>query len=79
MSELTSEEKAAFKSATERRRANGIRLKRFGVMADESQVSALNELWESWVIRWGKQRAVDNLIQVMATVEARQRDKEHAR
>jgi len=79
MSELSESEKATFKAATERRKAAGIKLKRFGVLADETQVAALNELWDAWVIRWGKQRAVDNLISVMSTVEARQRDKENAR
>lgn len=74
MSELSEQEKATFKSATERRRAAGIRLKRFAVLCDSSQVESLNELWDSWVERLGKQTAVDHLINLMAHSEARMQD-----
>jgi hypothetical protein len=74
MSELSEEEKLTFKRATERRRAAGVRLKRFAVMCDASQVEALNELWDSWTERLGKTVAVDHLINLMAHSEARMQD-----
>ena len=73
---LTEEEKATFRAAGERRKAAGIRLKRVSFMADANQVASFNTLFESWVIRWGKQRAVDELLRFMSLVEARLRDKE---
>jgi len=79
MSELTSEEKAAFKSATERRRANGIRLKRITLCAEASQVQGFNEIWEVWVERYGKNSAVDVLLRLMSTVEARIREEDARR
>jgi hypothetical protein len=67
-----------FIEASRRRRENGIKLKRFAVMCDETQVEALNILWGSFVERWGKQQAVDHLIVILSKVEARLRDKERA-
>ena len=67
-----------FREASARRRENGIRLKRFAVMCDATQVEALNEIWDSWCIRFGKQKAVDVLIRVMSNVEARLQEKDHA-
>ncbi len=54
MNELSEQEKAIFKSATDRRRANGIRLRKISFMADASQVEAFTILWESWVEKFGK-------------------------
>jgi len=79
MSELSDSEKAVYRAATERRKANGIRLKRFTILAEETQVEALNEVFESWIVRWGKNLAIDHLIVIMAQIEARQRDRERAR
>ena len=76
---LTDEEKRAFREAGERRAANGIRLKRICFQADANQVVSFNALFESWIIRWGKQKAVDELLRFMALVEARLRDKECAK
>lgn len=70
--------KRIFKDAAEQRKLNGIRLGRFSIMAETSQVEALYILYDSWVERWGKKKAVDGLIQVMATVNQRARDKEVA-
>ncbi len=78
MDSLSEEEKATFKRATERRRENGIRLKRITLLAQPSQVEGFTELFDSWVIRWGKSRALDELIRIMSIVEARIRDKENA-
>jgi hypothetical protein len=76
---LTNEEKATFRAAGERRKAAGIRLKRIYLLADENQVASFNVLWESWLDRWGKQRAMDELLRFMSLVEARVRDKENAK
>ena len=76
MSELSDAEKQVFLSATLRRRANGIRLKRITLLAEESQVEAFNILWESYVERFGKVKAVDVLLKLMAEVEARVREVE---
>ena len=75
---LSDAEKATFKRATERRRENGIRLKRITLLAEPSQVAGFTELFDSWVIRWGKTRALDELIRIMSIVEARLQDKERA-
>ena len=73
---LTDEEKATFRAAGERRKAAGIRSKRVCFLADANQIASFNALFESWVIRWGKQRAVDELLRFMSLVESRLRDKE---
>ena len=73
---LTDEEKATFRAAGERRKAAGIRLKRFAVMCDANQIESLNVLWDSWTERFGKQRAVDHLIKMWGHAEARLRDKD---
>jgi hypothetical protein len=77
-STLTDEEKATFKRASERRAAAGIKLRRIYLLADENQVASFNVLWDSWCVRWGKQRAMDELLRFMSLVEARVRDKENA-
>jgi hypothetical protein len=76
VSDISEEEKALYKAATERRAKAGIRLKRFCVMADENQVVSLNALWDGAVERWGKQKAVDTWIVILSKVDARLRDKE---
>ena len=77
--QFTDAEKAVFLAATDRRKAAGIRLKRIALMADAGQVEAFNILWSSWVERWGKMRALDELIRIMSIVEARLRDRENAK
>ena len=77
MSELTSEEKAAFKSATERRRANNIKLKRVSFMAQEHQVEAFNTLLDAFITRWGKNKAIDHIISILSRIEARMQDAEN--
>jgi hypothetical protein len=79
MTELSEAEKATFKAATERRKANGVRLKRFSVMAEESQIIALNELWSAWTERFGKITAIDHLIVLWGRAEARLRDLDEVR
>jgi len=78
MTEYTEEEKKIFLDATNRRKAAGIRLKRIALMADASQVEGFNILYDSWVERWGKRRALDELIRIMSIVEARLRDRDNA-
>lgn len=75
---LSDEEKATFRAAGERRKKAGIRLKRVNFMADANQVASFNALLESWIERWGKQKAVDELLRLMSTVESRLRDKERS-
>jgi hypothetical protein len=72
--QLTDAEKQVFLDATNRRKAAGIRLKRISIMASTDQVEAFNELWSSWVERWGKNTAVDHLIRMMAHIEAKVRN-----
>lgn len=76
MSDISEEEKAIYRAATERRAKAGIRLRRFCVMADENQVVSLNALWDANVARFGKQKAVDTWIVILSKVEARLRDRE---
>jgi len=71
---LSAEDKQIFKSATERRREAGIRLGRISFMATKEQVESFNELFDSWVSRWGKNKAVDVLLSMMSGIEARLRD-----
>ena len=75
---LSPEEKAVFKRAAQRRNENGVKRKMIRMYAEESQAVAFSELWESYVLRWGKTGALDHLIRLMALVEARLRDKERA-
>ena len=76
---LTPEDKACFKRAAQRRNENGVKRKMIRMYAEESQAVAFSELWESWVLRWNKVGAMDRLIRVMATVEARVRDQENGK
>jgi hypothetical protein len=79
MAELDEATKAVFKAASERRKANGVRLKRFSVMAEDSQIEALNELWSAWVERFGKEKAIDHLILLWGRAEARLGDRDDVR
>ena len=76
MAELSDAEKQVFKDAALRRRDRGIRYKCIRLQADASQVEAFYELWESWIERWPKTKAVDILLRAMSTIEARMRDAE---
>ena len=78
MDSLSAQDKATFQRATQRRKENGIRLKRFTVQAEQSQVEALNILLDAWVERYGKTLALDHLIVLWSRAEARVRDKESA-
>jgi hypothetical protein len=78
VSEISEQEKLLYRAATERRRAAGIRLKRFAVLADANQVESLNQLWDAWVERDGKQCAVDRLLRMWSHEEARLRDQERS-
>jgi len=62
---LSAEEKQIFKSATERRREAGIRLKRFCISLDSNQVESVNMFWDSFVRALGKQKAGDYFVVVM--------------
>jgi hypothetical protein len=75
---LSDAEKQTFQRAAARRRDNGVRLKLLRMFVEESQAVAFNEVWESWLLRWGKVGAMDRLIRLMCTVEARVRDQENA-
>ena len=79
LSELPEAEKEIYRAGALRRRERGIRLKKICMMAEESQVEAFAILWESFVERWGKRRAVDVLLKGMAEIEVSVRDAEAAK
>jgi hypothetical protein len=79
MSELSDAEKATFRAATERRKALGIRLRKICFMAEAAQVEDFNFLWEGWVERFGKRKAVDVLIKLMSEIECRIREEDERR
>ena len=62
---LSDADKATFKAAAERRKANNIKLGQFRVLCDTNQVVSLTEFYEGFVARLGKQHAVDYLIVLM--------------
>ncbi len=68
---LSDADKATFLAATTRRKAAGIRLGRISFMATKEQVESFNELLDSWISRWGKNKAVDILLSAMSGIEAR--------
>ena len=72
--DLSAEEKQTFLAATNRRKEAGIKLGRISFMATKEQVESFNELLNSWVERWGKNKAVDVLLSMMSGIEARVRD-----
>ena len=79
MSDVSEQDKATFKAAAERRKENGIRLKRITMLAEAGQVEAFNIVWEEWVRRYRKMGAVDLLIRCISAGEARIQDEMRAR
>lgn len=65
---------AMFKANAARRVANGLKNGMLTVRADQSQIVAFNELWETWMDRWGKEKAMDAVIASMCDSEARYQD-----
>lgn len=76
MNDLTDAEKEIFRAATERRRQNGVRLRKVTFMAEASQVDSFNLLLDSFIRRWGKEQAIETLLWVMARLESRMLEKE---
>jgi hypothetical protein len=76
---LSESDKQVFLAAANRRKENGLRLKRISFMAESAQVEAFNLIWSEWVQRYGKQQAVDHLILLICRAEARYRDGEAAK
>lgn len=74
MHEPSEQEKEYWKGATERRKANAIRLGRLCVYVEKEQVDGFLELYQSWIKRWGKSQATDALIAGMAEYEAKYQD-----
>jgi hypothetical protein len=68
---LSDEAKAVAQMFAERRRQNGIRLKRITLTADEQYVELFHAIYEAWVAEWGKEGALDYLLSAMceATVK----------
>jgi hypothetical protein len=85
--QLSDADKATFKAAAERRKANNIKLGQFRVLCDTNQVVSLTEFYEGFVARLGKQHAVDYMIVLMRkgsealdrAVEARKLDRKQKR
>ena len=76
---ISQDEKEVFKRASERRKENGIKLKRICMLAEEGQVEAFNIVWEEWVRRYRKMGAVDLLIRCISAGEAAIQDEIRAR
>jgi len=74
MSEQSEEEKQYWKAATERRKASGIKLGRLCVYVEKEQVDGFNELYQTWIKRWGKTQATDAVIAAIAEYEAKYQD-----
>lgn len=79
MTDVSEQEKELFKRASERRKQNGIKLKRICMLAEEGQVEAFNIVWEEWVRRYRKMGAVDLLIRCISAGEASIQDEMRAR
>ena len=62
---LSEQEKQLFLASTNRRKAAGIRLKRFCIALDSNQVESVNMFWDSFVRALGKQKAGDYFVVVM--------------
>jgi hypothetical protein len=71
---LSESEKKIFREAGERRKLAGIKSKLIRLFAEEGQVSAFYEIYETWVQRWDKGQAMDALIASIADFEARFQD-----
>ena len=63
--QLSEEQKQLFKDMAARRKAKGIQLGRWSIMVEKSALETIHEFWESWVRVFGKEKAVDNLIEAM--------------
>lgn len=74
MSDLSEREKEYWKGATERRKANAVRLGRLCVYVEKEQVDGFNELYQTWIKRWNKTQATDAVIAAMAEYEAKYQD-----
>lgn len=74
MNEQSEEAKAFWKDATARRKANGIRLGRLCVYVEKEQVDGFNELYQTWIKRWGKSQATDAVIAAMCEYESKYQD-----
>jgi hypothetical protein len=79
VSKLSEAEKKVFLDATNRRKARGVKLRKFSVMAERSQVEGLSELYDAWVTRFGKELALDHLILMWGRAEARLCDADQAK
>jgi len=74
VAEQSEEEKQYWKVATERRKANAMRLGRLCVYVEKEQVDGFNELYQTWIERWGKSQATDAVIAAIAEYEAKYQD-----
>lgn len=63
--EQTAEEKQFWKSVAERRKAKALRLGRWTIEMDEKAIVSCHELFTSWVAAFGKERAVDFLVEAL--------------
>jgi hypothetical protein len=66
--------KAVYKNGFEQRRLGWEKRKKVSFMADESQVDGFAEVFEHWIARWGKSKAVDCLIAAICDAESRYQD-----
>lgn len=60
------EEKAYWKAAAERRKEVAIRRGRWAVEMDEKAIVSCHEIFTSWCAAFGKERAVDYLVEALA-------------
>jgi hypothetical protein len=74
VSSLSEAEKNTYKAHAQWRRERGIRLKKIGFMAESTQVEGFFDIFETWVARWGKIDAVDQVLSSMCAAEARYQD-----
>jgi hypothetical protein len=80
MAELSEEHKAIFRDAAARRKAKQIESGLIRMFAEIHQVEGFNEIWETWIERWGKSLSMDHLIRAMCVEEAsHQNDLRHAK
>lgn len=57
MSVIKQELKEIFRAAAARRKANGIRLRKWSIMIEENVENSIEELWEEWVLLLGSDKA----------------------
>jgi len=65
-SETSEEMKHFFKAAAERRKALSIKLGRWAVEMDDKAIVTCHELFTSWVNAFGKEKAIDYLVEALA-------------